>query len=128
MTTTKPKGFLIDLDGTLYFKDKPCPGAIQTVKYLRQKKYHIRFLTNTTAKTPKMLHQQMRELGFDVYESEIFNATYACLLYLRSQSQARCHFMVDDSVRAFLKKYRRMTNRPILLLSETMAPSLTFAP
>ena len=100
---TRPKAFLIDMDGTLYFKGAPCPGAIETVNYLRQEKYQLRFLTNTTAKTPKMLHAQMRALGFDIYEEEIFNATYACLLYLRSQPKARCHFMVDDAIKAFFE-------------------------
>ncbi len=101
---TPPKAFLIDLDGTLYFKGKPCPGAIEAVNDLRQEKYQLRFLTNTTAKTPKMLHAQMRDLGFDIYEDEIFNATYACLLHLRAQSEARCHFMVDDAVKAYFKE------------------------
>ena len=100
----RPKAFLIDLDGTLYFKGKPCPGAIETVNYLRQEKYRLRFLTNTTAKTPKMLHAQMQALGFDICENEIFNATYACLLYLRSQAEISCHFMVDDTVKAFFKE------------------------
>ena len=109
---TRPKAFLIDLDGTLYFKGKPCPGAVEAVNYLRQEKYQLRFLTNTTAKTPKMLHAQMRELGFDIYEDEIFNATYACLLYLRSQSEARCHFMVDDAVKAFFKEIPIDDNAP----------------
>ena len=104
LNPTRPKAFLIDMDGTLYFKGKPCPGAIEVVNSLRQEKYQLRFLTNTTAKTPKMLHAQMRELGFDIYEDEIFNATYACLLYLRSQSEASCHFMVDDAVKAFFKE------------------------
>ena len=104
MTTANPKAFLIDLDGTLYFKNEPYPEAVQTVKYLRQKGYQIRFLTNITAKTPKMLHEQMQNLGFDVYESEIFNASYACLLFLRSQPRARCHFMVDDFVKAFFNE------------------------
>ncbi len=104
MNPTRPKAFLIDMDGTLYFKDKPCPGAIETVNYLRQEKYQLRFLTNTTAKTPKMLHEQMQALGFDIYENEIFNATYACLLYLRAQPDARCHFMVDDAVKAFFSE------------------------
>ena len=103
MNPTRPKAFLIDLDGTLYFKGEPCPGAIETVNYLRQEKYQLRFLTNTTAKTPKMLHAQMQALGFDIYENEIFNATYACLLYLRAQPEASCHFMVDDAVKAFFK-------------------------
>ena len=104
ISTPRPKAFLIDLDGTLYFKGQPCPGAIETVNYLRQEKYQLRFLTNTTAKTPKMLHAQMQALGFDIYEDEIFNATYACLQYLRSQPGASCHFMVDDAVKAFFKE------------------------
>ena len=104
MTSTLPKAFLIDLDGTLYFKGEPCPGAIDVVNYLRQENYQLRFLTNTTAKTPKMLHAQMQALGFDIYEDEIFNATYACLQYLRAHAGASCHFMVDDAVKAFFKE------------------------
>ena len=104
MNPTRPKAFLIDMDGTLYFKGEPCPSAIETVNYLRQEKYQLRFLTNTTAKTPKMLHEQMQSLGFDIHENEIFNATYACLLYLRAQPNARCHFMVDDAVKTFFSE------------------------
>ena len=104
MRPTPPKAFLIDMDGTLYFKGEPCPGAIETVNYLRREKYQLRFLTNTTAKTPKMLHEQLQTLGFDIREDEIFNATYACLQYLRSQPGASCHFMVDDAVKAFFKE------------------------
>ena len=104
MRPTPPKAFLIDMDGTLYFKGEPCPGAIETVNDLRREKYQLRFLTNTTAKTPKMLHEQLQTLGFDIREDEIFNATYACLQYLRSQSGASCHFMVDDAVKAFFKE------------------------
>ena len=104
MTQAHPKAFLIDMDGTLYFQGEPCLGAIETVNYLRQENYQLRFLTNTTAKTPKMLHEQMQALGFDIYEDEIFNATYACLQYLRSQPKNRCHFMVDDAVKAFFRE------------------------
>ena len=112
MAPTPPKAFLIDMDGTLYFKGEPYPGAIETVNYLRQAKYQLRFLTNTTAKTPKMLHAQMQALGFDIYEDEIFNATYACLQYLRSQPKNRCHFMVDDAVKAFFKEIPIDDNAP----------------
>ena len=112
MRSTLSKAFLIDMDGTLYFKGEPCPGAIETVNYLRQEKYQLRFLTNTTAKTPKMLHAQIEALGFDIYENEIFNATYACLQYLRSQPKARCHFMVDDAVKAFFKEIPIDDNAP----------------
>ena len=109
---TPPKAFLIDLDGTLYFKGKPYLGAIEVVKYLRQRGYQLRFLTNTTAKTPSMLHDQMQSLGFDIHESEIFNAPYACLLHLRSKSKVSCHFMVDNVVRAFFKEIPTNDNAP----------------
>lgn len=112
LNPTGPKAFLIDMDGTLYFKGEPCPGAIETVNYLRREKYQLRFLTNTTAKTPKMLYVQMRELGFDIHEDEIFNATYACLLYLRAQTKISCHFMVDDAVKAFFKEIPTDDNAP----------------
>ena len=112
ISPTRPKAFLIDMDGTLYFKGEPCPGAIETVNDLRQKKYQLRFLTNTTAKTPKMLHAQMQALGFDIYEDEIFNATYACLQHLRAQPGASCHFMVDDAVKAFFKEIPIDDNAP----------------
>ncbi len=112
MAPTPPKAFLIDMDGTLYFKGEPYPGAIETVNYLRQAKYQLRFLTNTTAKTPKMLHAQMQALGFDIYEDEIFNATYACRQYLHSQPGASCHFMVDDAVKAFFKEIPIDDNAP----------------
>ena len=112
MIPIRPKAFLIDLDGTLYFKGEPYPGAIEVVNYLRQEKYQLRFLTNTTAKTPKMLHEQMQALGFDIYENEIFNATYACLLYLRAQPGMSCHFMVDDAVKAFFEDILVDDNTP----------------
>ena len=112
MNPTRPKAFWIDLDGTLYFKGEPYPGAIEAVNYLRQVGYQLRFLTNTTAKTPKMLHAQMQALGFGIYEDEIFNATYACLQYLRSQPKVCCHFMVDGAVKAFFKEIPIDDNTP----------------
>ncbi len=112
MTTTNPKAFLIDLDATLCLKNEPYPKAVETIRYLRQEGYQIRFLTNITAKTPKMLREEMRTLGFDVYENEIFNASYACLLYLRSQPRARCHFMVNDLVKAFFNEIPTDYNSP----------------
>ena len=126
MNPTRPKAFLIDMDGTLYFKGEPCPGAIETVNYLRQERYQLRFLTNTTAKTPKMLHEQMQALGFDIYENEIFNATYACLLYLRSQSEASCHFMVDDAVKAFFKEIPIDNNAPDFVVVGDYGPKFDF--
>ncbi len=126
MPITRPQAFLIDLDGTLYFKGEPYLGAIESVDYLREQKYQLRFLTNTTAKTPKMLHAQLQNLGFDVQENEIFNATYACLLYLRSQPQASCHFLVDDAVKTFFREIHMVDKSPDFVIVGDYGPKFDF--
>lgn len=41
------KALLIDLNGVLYENGSPYPGAEQTLGWLRQKGYRLRFLTDT---------------------------------------------------------------------------------
>ena len=66
--------------------------------------------------------------GFDIYENEIFNASYACLLYLRSQPRARCHFMVDDLVKAFFNEIPTDYNSPdFVVLGDLWTQVSTFA-
>ena len=50
------KGILTDIDGTLYFKESPTKGAIETVSKLRKRK-KLLFLTNTDSQTPKTIQK-----------------------------------------------------------------------
>ena len=53
------RGILCDIDGTLYFRGKVIPDAIETVSYLQDKGYKVVFLTNTDSKTPKDILEKL---------------------------------------------------------------------
>ena len=65
------KGILSDIDGTLYFKGAPVPGAVEAVEMLREKGIELLFFTNTDSKTLKNVYKSLIEYGFEVKESEI---------------------------------------------------------
>ena len=73
------KGVLSDIDGTLYFKGVPTPGAIEAVSELKKRK-KLLFLTNTDSKTPSSIHKKLLKLGFSSQKNEIFTPIIAIII------------------------------------------------
>jgi ribonucleotide monophosphatase NagD (HAD superfamily) len=73
------KAIFFDLDGTVYFKGNIIPGAIETIKYLREKGYILRFLTNTDSKSIPTLYKQLQSYGLMVYEDAIYTPAVAAI-------------------------------------------------
>lgn len=119
------KGFLVDLDGTLYLKGKPYAQATEAIASLRNAGFALQFLTNTTAQTPDMIRRRLEEMGFGVREEEVLNATHACLRFLRSLPEARCHLLVDDAVEAYFAEFRSDEN-PTHVVVGDHGPRFTF--
>ena len=57
------KGFLVDLEGVIYSGDKIIEGAINTLEKLNSK-FKIRYLTNTTTTSRKLIYQKLRNLNY----------------------------------------------------------------
>ena len=76
------KVFLIDLDGTIYFKGQPIPGTIEAIEELRNRGYILRFLTNTDSKKNTTIARNMNNMGYSVSSNEIFNPPQAFLYYM----------------------------------------------
>ena len=53
----KYKGYLIDLDGTIYMGNHRIPAGEGFVHRLQEAKVPYLFLTNNTTKTPRVLHR-----------------------------------------------------------------------
>ena len=66
----KVAGILSDIDGTLYFKGKPTPGAIETVSEIRKKGLKLLFFTNTDSKSPQLVLKTLNKYGFDINSEE----------------------------------------------------------
>jgi phospholysine phosphohistidine inorganic pyrophosphate phosphatase len=74
---TPPRGYLIDLDGTLYAGGAAIPGAIDALQRLRRQRLPIRLVTNTTSRSRAMLVERLGGYGFEVEPEEVFTATLA---------------------------------------------------
>jgi phospholysine phosphohistidine inorganic pyrophosphate phosphatase len=72
-----PQALLLDLDGTLYTDAGAIPGAVKAVAELRRRGFPLRFVTNTTRRSRRLLAERLAGYGFSVEPSEIITAVMA---------------------------------------------------
>jgi phospholysine phosphohistidine inorganic pyrophosphate phosphatase len=74
---SRPAGYLLDLDGTLYTGGTAIPGAGEALDRLRQSKIPYRLVTNTTSRSRAGLVARLQSYGLTARPEEIFTATAA---------------------------------------------------
>ena len=89
------KGFLIDLDGTLYQDGALIPGAKEIIEALRTTGRTVRFITNTTRKSRAMLVEDLNAMGLRVEAEEIFTAPLAAAAWLRHRGVERISLLLS---------------------------------
>lgn len=77
------KTILFDLDGTIYYGDKPIPGAIDVINYLKHKNYKILFLTNTSYKKRETIFKKLNSMGVQCDIDQIYTSGYVTALYVK---------------------------------------------
>jgi len=93
------QGVLLDIDGVLTVSWRPLPGAVDAVAQLRAAGCQLRFLTNTTSRTRRVLSDTLARAGFDVAPAEILTAAAATAAYLRrTYPDARCFLLTSGEV------------------------------
>jgi len=92
------KGIFADIDGTLYFKGEPIPGAIETVSHLRKMGLNLVFLTNTDSKSPKTVLKTLQEHGFNIKMDEIFTPIIALKEFLSKFADKKSYFVTTEEV------------------------------
>lgn len=81
------KGLIVDLNGTLYFKDAVIEGAPEAIEAWREAGLELRFMTNTDSKTPAQLVAMCHDYGLDVREDEVFSAAQVTYRFLEQQGK-----------------------------------------
>ncbi len=94
------KGLLFDIGGVLYVGNQPIPGAAETIAMLR-KNYPMRFLTNTTRRTPQTMLEKLHRLGFETQENELFTALDATRNYILERNGTVYTVMTDEAENYF---------------------------
>ena len=107
------KGILSDIDGTLYYKGAPVPGAIEAVEILREKGIKLLFFTNTDSKTPKNVYKLLLKYGFEVKEEEIFTPIIALKEFFKDKSTAKLYLVTTEEVKEAFQEFHQVTGLEI---------------
>ncbi len=87
------KGFLIDLDGTIYVGDQLIPGAKAFVHRLREQQIPHAFVTNITSRPRSQVLERIRAKGLEIDPDHVLTAPIATKRYLDRESIGSCFFL-----------------------------------
>lgn len=86
------KGFIFDLDGTIYLGKEMINGAIETIHYLRSSGHKVVFFTNKSISTRQEYMEKLNRLGIEATIDNIVNSNYITAKYLKK------HMVTSDAV------------------------------
>ena len=110
---TNIKGILADIDGTLYFKGNPIPGAIETLQKLRQLGLKVLFFTNTDSKSPQTVLKILHDYGFTINDDEVFTPIIALKEFLSEYPSKKSFFVVTSEVEKEFQEFPKVNGSEI---------------
>jgi NagD protein len=90
-------GFIIDMDGVIYHGNKLLPGVTDFLKWMEESGKHYLFLTNSSERTPKELHEKLKRLGIDVKEEHFYTSALATASFLSNQKPNGSAYVIGDA-------------------------------
>ena len=92
------RGFLIDLEGTVYRGNVAIDGAAQALAKLKDLGFGYRFVTNTTTLRRSSIQKKLVQLGIPAHENEVFSAPYAAVQWLSMKPGAKSWVLTQGDV------------------------------
>ncbi|MBO0459386.1 TIGR01457 family HAD-type hydrolase [Enterococcus hulanensis] len=91
------KGYLIDLDGTIYRGSDPIPAGRRFVEQLQARKIPFLFLTNNTTKTPETVANRLaNEFSIHVGPETVYTATLATIDYMNDAAKGKKVYVIGE--------------------------------
>jgi 4-nitrophenyl phosphatase len=90
------KGFIIDLDGTLYRGGLRLPYAVEFVQAIRDNGFPLLFMTNNSTRRPEEVSHHLQEMGIQAYPHEVFTTSQATVRYLDEQQKGNRVFCMGE--------------------------------
>jgi NagD protein len=90
-------GFIIDMDGVIYHGNKLLPGVTDFLEWLERSGKKYLFLTNSSERTPKELHEKLKRLGINVSEEHFYTSALATASFLSNQKPNGSAYVIGDA-------------------------------
>ena len=108
------RGFILDLDGTIYRGDQLIRGADQVIRLLREKGKKVIFLSNKPLQTREDYASKLTRLGIPTRPEEVINSSFVMVNYLKKAVPQARLFVVGEA--PFVEELKRagfqMTHEP----------------
>lgn len=91
------KGYLIDLDGTIYLGNKPIKEGKTFIEELQKREIPFLFVTNNTTKEPLAVKTSLaNQFDIHVNEADIYTATLATIDYMKEKGLGNKVYVVGE--------------------------------
>jgi 4-nitrophenyl phosphatase len=91
------KGFILDLDGTLYDGDAPIPYAPAFIEWLRSHHYPYLYVTNNSSRTPEQVAAHLRKTGIEALPEEVLTSSQAAALYMQERASSKQVYAIGET-------------------------------
>ena len=91
------KGFIFDLDGTVYLSDRLIPGADRVIQLIRESGRKVVFLSNKPIQTREDYASKLTRLGIPTQPDEVINSTFVMTNYLKKIAPQARIFVVGET-------------------------------
>jgi HAD superfamily hydrolase (TIGR01458 family) len=92
------KGWLIDLDGTIYVGNSLIPHADLFIDTMRKQSRIFRFVSNTSRLSRSQIVARLNSFGIEAHRDEIITAASAAAEMLRSFEGMKCFFITTPEI------------------------------
>ena len=120
------KGLLVDLDGVLYIEEKLIPGAVETMDWLRDRGYPLRFLTNTTMRSRFSLVEKLRGFGIPAEAQEMFSTCVVAAHWLKAQGVNKVHLLLPRASQEDFADLQVTDDRPEAVVVGDLGSDFSF--
>ncbi len=93
---TSYKGYLIDLDGTMYRGVERIEAASDFIKALSEKEIPHLFVTNNSSKRPDQVAEKLNSFDIPAREDQVFTTSMATASYIRQQKEGASVYAIGE--------------------------------
>ncbi|MEC2055649.1 TIGR01457 family HAD-type hydrolase [Peribacillus psychrosaccharolyticus] len=93
---THYKGYLIDLDGTIYRGTEKIEEAGAFIEGLVKRKIPYLFVTNNSSRTPEQVAEKLREFGIEAKDDQVFTTSMATANFIAERKSDSTAYVVGE--------------------------------
>ena len=90
------KGYLIDLDGTMYRGSEEIAEAAGFIGKLKERKIPYLFVTNNSSRTPQQVAVKLRQFGIHAEDDQVFTTSMATANFIAERKADASIFVIGE--------------------------------